>query len=426
MQLVFRDVGLGQPLSVALASLFVAALSAPLLAQSASIKGVGLLSGDTLSFSAGPSGLSTDGQVWVGTSARVPSGGMGRSRAARKANNNSIFDLGVLAGSQDSIATACDQSGGVVVGRCIGGTVTRAFRWQLGLLTDLGRPAYPGMIAASAVGISANAAVVAGSGTLSAGGPIGWSLAGGNFTIVPPLANGTKTEVAAISGDGVVIVGAADVAGSRLGMRWTKTGGTGLLPLPPGQLFSAATAVNADGSVIVGVVGAGTSESAIIWRGSTFIILKRLAPTDTTARCVAVSPDGDVIIGESADATRRRVWVWTADSGLIALDERLSQQGADVSVWNITSASAIGRGGLTFSGTGELTLPGGGRRVEGFIASLITLCASDWNGDGGIDGSDVDQYLAAWTAGIGDINLDGGVDGSDVQLFFERWSAGIC
>ncbi len=55
-------------------------------------------------------------------------------------------------------------------------------------------------------------------------------------------------------------------------------------------------------------------------------------------------------------------------------------------------------------------------------------CPADFNNDGGIDGSDVDAFMQAWSAGItdADVNLDGGIDGSDVVTFFVAWENGGC
>jgi len=55
-------------------------------------------------------------------------------------------------------------------------------------------------------------------------------------------------------------------------------------------------------------------------------------------------------------------------------------------------------------------------------------CESDFNFDGGIDGSDLDAFFIAWESGsqFADINNDGGVDGSDVQAFFDSWEAAAC
>jgi hypothetical protein len=53
-------------------------------------------------------------------------------------------------------------------------------------------------------------------------------------------------------------------------------------------------------------------------------------------------------------------------------------------------------------------------------------CIGDFNGDGGVDGSDVASFFMAWERGdpSADVNVDGGVDGNDLSEFFSHWSAG--
>ncbi len=51
---------------------------------------------------------------------------------------------------------------------------------------------------------------------------------------------------------------------------------------------------------------------------------------------------------------------------------------------------------------------------------------ADYNGDGGVDGSDIEQYFLYWEGGdlFADVNGDGGVDGNDMFLFFDWWERG--
>ena len=60
-------------------------------------------------------------------------------------------------------------------------------------------------------------------------------------------------------------------------------------------------------------------------------------------------------------------------------------------------------------------------------SSLVEVpCPADFNGDGGVDGSDVGTFFDVWASGdtAADINQDGGVDGGDVGSFFSRWQNG--
>lgn len=57
---------------------------------------------------------------------------------------------------------------------------------------------------------------------------------------------------------------------------------------------------------------------------------------------------------------------------------------------------------------------------------LATACDADFNGDGGVDGTDVESFFLAFldAAPECDVNVDGGVDGSDVEAFIRAWSSG--
>jgi hypothetical protein len=61
-----------------------------------------------------------------------------------------------------------------------------------------------------------------------------------------------------------------------------------------------------------------------------------------------------------------------------------------------------------------------------FVSVDISTCLADINGDGGVDGSDVEAFYLLWATGQppADLNFDGGVDGGDVEAFFTLWSAG--
>ncbi|MCX5691709.1 MAG: hypothetical protein NTV94_18280 [Planctomycetota bacterium] len=62
------------------------------------------------------------------------------------------------------------------------------------------------------------------------------------------------------------------------------------------------------------------------------------------------------------------------------------------------------------------------------MALIRTDCISDFNADGGVDGSDLGAFFEAWEAGdfLADVNQDGGVDGADAQWFVARWVESAC
>jgi hypothetical protein len=88
----------------------------------------------------------------------------------------------------------------------------------------------------------------------------------------------------------------------------------------------------------------------------------------------------------------------------------------------ITNATPGDAGSYTIS----FTNPCG--TVVSRAATVTVRCSGDFNSDGGIDGSDVDAFFAAWEANAleADVDLDRAVDAMDVTDFFVRWSAGTC
>lgn len=75
-----------------------------------------------------------------------------------------------------------------------------------------------------------------------------------------------------------------------------------------------------------------------------------------------------------------------------------------------------------------LAVAGGTVSAANFALLLPGRSAADFNGDGGIDGADVEAFFVAWETGSvsADVNEDGGVDGADVEAFFVAWETGGC
>lgn len=80
---------------------------------------------------------------------------------------------------------------------------------------------------------------------------------------------------------------------------------------------------------------------------------------------------------------------------------------------------ALGLAQLIQPGSIERVLTGGYPSCAGNLG-----CPSDWNQDGGVDGSDVDAFFTDWVQGQADISEDGGTDGADVERFFIFWQSG--
>ncbi|MBS0195539.1 MAG: hypothetical protein JSR77_02165 [Planctomycetes bacterium] len=141
--------------------------------------------------------------------------------------------------------------------------------------------------------------------------------------------------------------------------------------------------------------------------------------------------------------------------GTLTLSGRVIAAGLDViAIWQGPTGiivDGVSANGSEFSGQGTLSLTingmtaadagtyylstytqgywcGWGATYTVSVGECGAACPADFNQDGGIDGSDVDAYFAAWEIGdaSADVNLDGGVDGSDIGTFFAAWEAGGC
>lgn len=62
------------------------------------------------------------------------------------------------------------------------------------------------------------------------------------------------------------------------------------------------------------------------------------------------------------------------------------------------------------------------------LVPACPICTSDFNCDGGVDGSDVERFFELWSAGssVADVNSDGGIDGTDVEVFLVAWENSAC
>jgi hypothetical protein len=62
------------------------------------------------------------------------------------------------------------------------------------------------------------------------------------------------------------------------------------------------------------------------------------------------------------------------------------------------------------------------------LKKSAAICIADFNGDGGVDGADVEAFFVAWVIAepLADVNQDGGIDGADIETFFIAWSSATC
>lgn len=396
------------------------AVSMAAWAQPPQVTGLGVLPGYAFSVPGTGVCLGNSGTAFTGTA--ISNFGL---QMAMQNKPTGLVALGYLPGTNSSIAAATSDDGRVVVGFCLGGGPAKAFRSVNGVMTDLGLPPVAGASFPRPAGVSSNGQVIVGSVATGAGNLLtrGWRLQGSIYSLIGLLPGGSSNYVRAVSGDGLVTVGEADAAGGNwFAFAWRASTGTVALPSPNGAPCTAASA-NFDGSVIVGSSGSVGAIRAVAWVNGSLVMLPPLLATDAESKAVSVSGDGQLIGGDSGG----RACIWSlADRRVMAVEDLLASHGADLSAWNLSSVTAISPDGQFVAGPGEHVLADGSRRTEGWIVQQPSICQTDWNSDGGIDGSDSADFMDAWSAGQADLNLDGGTDGADIVEFFDRWSNGAC
>ena len=126
---------------------------------------------------------------------------------------------------------------------------------------------------------------------------------------------GSRSEALAVSADGSVVVGSAQVGNQLRAFRWTAQTGMQDLSTLSGEF--AARGVSADGSVIVGYAHpVGSDRYAFRWTQATGMVnLGTLGGNWSEAR--GVSADGTIVAGYAIDAWfRRRPFRWTQAGGM--------------------------------------------------------------------------------------------------------------
>jgi probable HAF family extracellular repeat protein len=205
-------------------------------------------------------GVSANGYVVVGMSSYYDNVTRGQyERAFRWTVDDGMQHLGTLPRWENSTAYAVSADGAVVVGWAYNYSsrqLRRAFRWQNGVMQDLG---HLGGSYSAAYGVSANGAVVVGESLNAAGQWQAFRWQNGVMQALGTLLGGSSSAAYAVSADGSVVVGwAENAAGLERAVRWTASGIEDLNTtyaslLPHGSYLQRATAISPDGRYIVGV-----------------------------------------------------------------------------------------------------------------------------------------------------------------------------
>lgn len=329
---------------------------------------------------------------------------------------SAVTDLGSLSSTNIyAAAKGVSADGTTIVGESIdGGNHTVAFRWNGGRMTDLGTINGPsGSYTSSAIGTSANGAVVFGTSTYDGSSSVHtfrWE-SGRMLDVTPLEPAGLGIARVFGSADGSVIVS----DGLTTVWRWVgnASGGTSTdIGTLPGSSGGSATAISTDGNIIVGRSNFGSYEQAFRWANGTLAGLESLGGTDSAAS--DITADGTVTVGWAYDSAQvQRAVRWTDAFGVETIASLLAKGGVDTSGWSLKTASFISDDGTVIVGTGT-----DGNNVGGtWITHCTSACAiissdiaaQSFSGLGGL-GATGSTYIASQFDAAGDMADAGKAD----------------
>lgn len=274
---------------------------------------------------------------------------------------------------------------------------------------------------ASANGISADGAVTAGfaSNCNSVTRAIRWTPTSSEELGL--IAGGTFSSATAVSADGTTIVGAANNAPSAGGrvFRWTRSTGMQLISELPGTQSATAAAVNSDGSAIAGTRETTSGNFAFRWTAVDGMQSLGVIPGFSESHGLAISGDGQAIVGycqSSSGYVANGAFVWTPQAGIQRLSTVLLAKGADLTGWDLISATTISTDGSVVAGSGSFN----GQNAAFIVRGLFPAsCSSDLDGDGAVNSGDLAMLLLEFGAADScspDLDESGLVDTGDIAI----------
>lgn len=256
-----------------------------------------------------------------------------------------------------------------------GNPATEAFFWTVPLALNAMGDLPTGNFFSRAFFISANGTVIVGESESSIG------LQAFRAAVAPgltPLDAMTQSRANGVSADGMVIVGKIIHPNDDTeAFRWTQGGGFQPLgDLPGGIMSSEAFAVSGDGLVVVGAgvsaasaMSGGNSPEAFRWtQGGGMVPLGDLAGGRYWSRAVATNQDGSVIVGQSESTGGLEAMIWDQANGMRSLRQVLiaAGLGQDILGWTLTEATGISADGTRIVGYG--INPSG--NIEGWAVTI--------------------------------------------------------
>ncbi|MCX5690590.1 MAG: prolyl oligopeptidase family serine peptidase, partial [Planctomycetota bacterium] len=167
-----------------------------------------------------------------------------------------------------------------------------------------------------------------------------------------------------------------------------------------------------------GALGSATNVAAAAWIGDILLGLVVCPTINVQPVDVMSCPSGGAVLEIGAAGSGPLSFRWSFN-GVPMVDVPGQVQGAATSRLTLTGLSPASAGLYACQVTNSCA-------SVSSLAAWVTVCAADYDCNGGVDGNDVAAFFSAWEAGAADVNGDGGVDGDDVSWFFDLWESGGC